>query len=117
MDVAPIVNTEGSGANGAQSLTLTVPDVQKKNTKIALKASVSPKAAGKVTFTLARKTPKGAWVVGKVKTATVGGKGKASSKWVLETKKPAGAYTVVASFVPKKKGAAGVTVTKAITVQ
>ena len=117
VNVAPIVNTEGSGANGAQSLTLTVPDVQKKNTKIPLKASVSPKAAGKVTFTLARQTPKGAWVVGKVKTATVGGKGKASSKWVLETKKPAGAYTVVASFVPAKKGAAGVTVTKAITVQ
>lgn len=117
LDVAPIVNTEGEGANGAQSLKLTTPAVQKKNTKIPLSAVVSPKAAGKVTFTLTRVTPKGVWIVGKVKTANVNSRGKATSKWVLEPKKPAGAYTVVASFVPKQQGVPGVTVTKAITVQ
>jgi hypothetical protein len=117
VEIAPIVNTEGEGANGAQSLKLTTPAVQKKNTKIPLVAVLSPKAAVKVTFTLTRVTPKGKWIVGKVKTATVNARGKASSKWVLEPKKPAGAYTVVASFVPKQKGAPGVTVTKAITVQ
>ena len=117
VDVAPIVNTEGEGANGAQSLKLTIPGVQKKNTRIPLSATVSPKAAGKVTFTLTRVTPKGKWIVGKVKTATVNARGKATSKWVLEPKKPAGNYTVVASFVPTQKGAPGVTVTKAITVQ
>ena len=117
LEVAPIVNTEGEGANGAQSLKLNMPVVQKKNTKIPLSAVLSPKAAGKVTFTLTRVTPKGKWIVGKVKTATVNARGKASSKWVLEPKKPAGNYTVVASFVPKQKGALGVTVAKAITVQ
>ena len=117
LEVAPIVNTEGEGANGAQVLKLTIPAVQKKNTRIPFSAIVSPKTAGTVTFTLTRVTPKGKWIVGKVKTATVNARGKASSKWVLEPKKPAGNYTVVASFVPKQKGAPGVTVTKAITVQ
>jgi len=117
VEVAPIVNTEGEGANGSQSLKVTIPAVQKKNTRIPLSATLSPKAAGTITFTLTRVTPKGKWIVGKVKTATVNARGKASSKWVLEPKKPAGAYTVVASFVPTQKGAPGVTVTKAITVQ
>lgn len=117
LEVAPIVNTEGEGANGAQSLSLSIPGVQTKNRKIPLSATVAPATAGTVTFTLTRVTPKGKWIVGKVKAATVNAKGKASAKWVLETKKPSGAYTVVASFVPKEKGKAGVTVTKAITVK
>jgi hypothetical protein len=115
--VAPIVSTEGEGANGAQSLKLTVPAVQVKNKKIPLAAVVTPRTPGVVTFTLARVTPKGKWIIGKVKTATVNKAGKASSRWILEPKKPAGAYTVVASFVPKQSGAAGVTVTTPITVR
>lgn len=117
---APLAGTDGVGANGASRLRIQVPVVQVRGKQIALRAYLAPRTSGKVKFALIRTTSKGIAVLGKTKTATLS-RGKAATKWILAKSKPAGTYTVYASFTPSKgaaaKGVKGVTVGKAITVR
>ena len=115
--ISPIVNTSGNGTRDSQTLRLTIPAVQKKKKSIPLAAVLTPGQPGSVTFTLTRLTPSGAWVVGKVKTGRLNAQGKVKTQWILDPKKPSGAYTVVATFTPKAAGVPGLTVTQPVTVR
>lgn len=109
----PIRGAQDSDCRGLASSGV----IQEKDRAIPLIADVTPKRRGTVTFTLTRVTPKGKWIIGKVKVAKVNAKGQARSRWILEGTKPSGPYTVVASFRPATSGVPGLTVTQAITVQ
>lgn len=113
---SPIVGTSGSGSRDGRSLAVRVPRVQKRGHGIRLKAYLSPSAKGTVRFVLTRVLPSGRAVVGKVKSASVR-RGKALSGWILRRSKPAGSYTVFATFVPRSPNVAGMTVWLPIRVR
>lgn len=116
LTTSPLTGDQGVAANGGTTLRLRVPVTQARGKVIPLKAFVSPRAKGTVKFVLVRTTGSGKVVVGKSKTASLV-KGKAKARWVLSKGKPAGAYTVYASFTPRTGSPAkGVTASKAVVV-
>lgn len=111
LEVAPIVGADGRGTGASAKLKMGLAASKKVNRGryITVVAALTPKAStGKVRIVLARTNAKGKVIASKALFATMS-KGKATKRWQIPRAYAAGNYTVVATYVPSKKGAPGVT--------
>ena len=107
----PLVGANGQGTGASAKLKMGLAASKKVNPGrfITVNASITPKSsAGKVRIVLARTNAKGKVIASKALFANLS-KGKASKRWQIPRTYTAGDYTVVATYVPSKKGAPGVT--------
>ena len=79
-------------------------------------AAITPKAStGKVRIVLARTNAKGKVIASKALFAGVS-RGKATKRWQIPRAYTTGNYTVVATYLPSRKGAPGVTAVAPVTI-
>lgn len=115
---APLVGADGRGTGASAKLTLGLAASKKVNRGryITVTAALTPKGStGKVRIVLARTNAKGKVIPSKALFANVS-KGKATKRWQIPRKYTAGNYTVVATYVPSKKGAPGATALAPVTI-
>lgn len=115
---APLVGADGKGTGASSKLTMGLAASKKVNRGryITVKTVLTPKnSTGKIRIVLARQNAKGKVIATKAIYATVN-KGKASKRWQIPRKFTAANYTLVATYVPSKKGAPGVTATAPVQI-
>lgn len=116
---APLVSTSGVGTSAGTQLTVRSPAIQKRGKrKKTYRAIIDPKYRGRVAFVLTRTTPQGNMIVAKSKVKNATKSGKAKVRWKFNKKKPAGAYTLYVSFIPRARyGKPGLTVSKSVLLR
>lgn len=109
-------NGQGSGASAKLKMGLAASKKVNRGRYITVTAALTPKGStGKVRIVLARANAKGKVIASKALFATVS-KGKATKRWQIPRGYTAGAYSVVATYLPSKKGAPGVTAVAPVSI-
>jgi hypothetical protein len=112
---APVAGLSGAGSIAGLRMNVQGPSTAKRGKGAAVRVSVSPKTtAGAVRLALVRNTSKGLQIVG-AKQVTIR-KGKASTRLAIPRSAASGAYSLVASLVPKSRAGTGITVQRPIRI-
>ena len=114
----PLVGANGQGTGASAKLKMGLAASKKVNRGryITVTAAITPKAStGKVRIVLARTNAKGKVIASKALFAGVI-RGKATKRWQIPRAYTTGNYTVVATYLPSRKGAPGVTAVAPVTI-
>lgn len=116
-ELAPLVSENGVGTRSEVTMTLQVPSKAARGVKKVYRAILSPATqAGRVVFTIARAKSDGTMKVLKKASAVIK-KGKAAKAIVIPRSAAKGTVRVYASYLPKPSSAAGMTISKAMTLR
>ena len=116
-DVAPLVSDSGVGTRDSVLFELQAPTSVKRGAKRVYRAVLAPTTqAGRVVFTIAKPKADGTMKVLKKASAKVK-KGTARKAIRVSKKVAKGQVLVFASYLPKPRSSAGMTVSKAMLLR